>query len=708
MIYFICNNLATERKKNMMNLSSLEIHDIIDRLQHNESIPEDYKYKLFPTKEKEYELVYAGKMRKEDVLSYEDGVFPVPLQVEKVFQDNNYDINGNWSNMLVFGDNLQFLKTINENVDPLIKDKVKGKIKLIYIDPPFATENDFKSSKGQQAFGDKVKGSEFIEHLRRRLIVAKEVLAPDGSIFVHLDSKKVHYIKVVMDEIFGEGYFKNELVWCYRGMAVSENHFVRRHDTILFYSNGDNSTFEWKEVAEPLEESTIKKYKHVDKNGRKFRLHGRNIQGSPIQNNTDVDIKWLETNPELCRVDYLDEKIGSKPRDWFIMDYINIMSKERTGYPTQKPEKVLERIIRVVTKPGDIVLDFFAGSGTSIAVAEKLGRKWIACDIGKLSIYTIQKRLLQIKSSKDLNNDKKRYGKEARRFLAINTGQYDLEKIFSLREQEYKKFVLNLFEVEPLNKKINGVKIDGQKKDGYYCMVFPYWKFKDASVDEEFLNDLHSNIGKRIRRRFYIIAPVNYVDFFSDYYEIDDVRYYFLKVPYHIIRELHKVDFKKIRQPQSKGNINNLEDAIGFQFMRTPHVESSLSLDDSKVHINILKFRSDYEDEETGTEMENFESLSLVLIDKNYNDNEFIMDEYYFASDLLNFKDKKKVQEDEEEKIEYEFGIKEKLKSKQLISLPSINRNECGNKIMIIYIDIYGNEFREILEVKNDSRDKNI
>lgn len=128
-----------------MNKITKEQKDyIIKLLQEGKEIPGDFKYLLFPTKQKEYELAYAGKMRKEDILANEDGVYPVPLQVEKIFNGDEYEaFYDDWKNMIVFGDNLQFLKTIYENKDPLIKDKVKGKVKLIYIDPPFATEEDF-------------------------------------------------------------------------------------------------------------------------------------------------------------------------------------------------------------------------------------------------------------------------------------------------------------------------------------------------------------------------------------------------------------------------------------------------------------------------------------------------------------------------------------------------------------------------------------
>lgn len=171
---------------------------LIELIENNDEIPERYKDILFPNYKKESELLYANKMRKEDILANEDGSVPVPLQVEKSF--NQAKSKCDWQNLLVFGDNLQLLKTIYENTNDIIKDKVKGKVKLIYIDPPFATDSDWNGSAGQKAYSDKKKDSEFIEYLRRRLILAKEVLAPDGTIYIHLDEKKSHYIKIICEK----------------------------------------------------------------------------------------------------------------------------------------------------------------------------------------------------------------------------------------------------------------------------------------------------------------------------------------------------------------------------------------------------------------------------------------------------------------------------------------------------------------------------
>lgn len=651
-----------------MKLTKHEIDDLIERLQKGESIPDDFKYKLFPVKQKEYELVYGGKMRREDILANEDGVIPVPLQVEKIYNGHREQWKDGWRNIIAFGDNLQFLKTLYENKNPLIKNKVKGKVKLIYIDPPFATESDFKTSSGNKAYTDKSKGADFVEFLRRRIIVAKEILADDGSIFVHLDWKKVHYIKAILDEVFNENLFVNEIVWHYAdNFQGNVKGFATNHNTILWYSK--TNTYISNKVFIPLAKTTMR-----DKRIWSSEL-GKLVSARDNKGN-------------LIYEEYTEKKADDV---WEIgqSSTTKKLSSEFIDYPTQKPEELLKRIILAGSNEGDLIMDFFGGSGTTIAVAEKLNRKWITCDIGKLAFYTMQKRLLNIETSKSLINAKKEYGKAAKSFVTVNTGHYDLEKVFKLQQQEYSEFVMNLFEVEPKNKTISGIQIDGEKKDGYNVIIWQYWKFKDSTVDEDFLHNLHSHIGTKAGKRVYIIAPASYVDFISDYYEIEKVRYYFLKVPYHIIRELHKVQFKKFRQPQSKRNVNDLEDAIGFHFMRQPDVKSEWKEKGGEYHITIKKFLSDFSEEETERDMENFESLAMVLIDKNFDGETFDMDTYYFAEDLLPKKKKKSDEEDESE------NIKEELKHINQILLPPIPKKGCGKRLMLIYVDIYGNEFKE-------------
>ncbi|MDP1715705.1 MAG: site-specific DNA-methyltransferase [Anaerolineales bacterium] len=681
-----------------MKLNQHEIADIVERLQSGENLPDDYKYKLFPVTQKEYELVYGGKMRREDILANEDGVFPVPLQIEKIYNGSRKHWKDGWRNIIAFGDNLQFLKTIYENKDLLIKNKVKGKVKLIYIDPPFGTESDFSNKNNQIAYTDKTKGAEFVEFLRRRLILARSIMATDATICVHLDAKKGHYIKVLMDEIFPEYQFA-EIVWVC-GLMGSGKYYPKSHETIYYYKHPDAY------FNAPTRIGYSERITKALKKDRKgwYYERGRESSGGSQYLKT-----YISSNPNLSKEDAIEDANENRPQTaWDVwMGKEDLATKfndiatgtyaytqnESYGYPTQKPEKLLKRIIEASTKPGDLILDFFGGSGTTAAVAEKLERKWVVSDIGKLSLYTIQKRILNIHNSFSLLDFNNKHGDIAKSFVTVNTGHYDLEKVFQLQQKEYAKFVMDLFEVEPKEKTIGGISINGERKDGYNVIIWEYWKFKDAAVDEEYLHDLHGYIGNKAGKRVYIIAPASYVSFISDYYEIDKVRYYFLKVPYQVIRELHKVQFKKFRQPQSKNNVNDLEDAVGFHFMRQPEVKSSISVISKEVQVTIKKFLSDFTEDETGQDMENFESLSMVLIDKNFNGNEFDMDEYYFADDLLP-KKKKKSNDDAEQ------NLKEELKHTKEIKLPAIPLKECGKRMMLIYVDVYGNEFKEEFKVK--------
>ena len=650
---------------------------IIKLLQEGKELPEEFKYLLFPTKQKEYELVYAGKIRKEDLLANEDGVFPVPLQIDKVFNGEEYEaFKDDWKNLIVFGDNLQFLKTVYENKDPLIKDKVKGKVKLIYIDPPFATESDFKGKKGQKAYRDKTKGAEFVEFLRRRLILAREILADDGSIYVHLSSIKAHYIKVLLDEIFGEENFKDEIVWYCGRTGSGHTSLPIATNTILRYVK--TNKFIWNKPTKPYTKKEIGKFKK-DEKGYYYTRGAAQRELKEWERE-----KYLKTYVDLDKGKTLDnfwDDVGSYS-----------LGSEKTGYPTQKPEKLIERIIKASTNKNDLVLDFFAGSGTTAAVAEKLGRRWIVVDIGRFSYYTMQKRILRIQDSKDLENPKKKYGKKARSFITARLGLYDLKQALDMEWERYLNFVSQLFEVDINPFEIAGFKFDG-KKGEYPVKVFDYRKFKDASVDEDYLNEIHKIIGNRISGRIYIIAPANYIDFLTDYYEIDGLRYYFLKIPYQVIKELHKIPFQKLRQPQSRKNVNDLEEVIGFHFIRQPEVKSELMVEKNKVKIIIKEFKSQYYKDEEGKILENFETLSAVFIDKDYNGKCFEMDEVYFANELLPKKSKKK---DEDEK-----DIRNKLKEiKDNGLVIELNKSEAGKQIMVVYSDIYGNDFTEIFNIR--------
>ena len=611
-------------------------NELIKILQSGNEIPEEYKDLIFPSLNKEYELTYTGKMKKEDILRNEDGVSAVPFQKNKTFYGKN---NDNWENMIVYGENLQFLKNIYINEDPIIKDKIKGKVKLIYIDPPFATDDEFRGKDGAKAYSDKVKGTRFIEFLRRRLIVAKEILDEDGTIYVHLDNKMVHYIKVVMDEIFEKNNFRNEIIWHYFMGGKPNNYFANKHDTLLVYKKGEKNIFNEKIIERILPYTPSMKSK-----------------------------KGLyQIKCKTCGEESGIWKSVVKQDDvWDISGVFNL-SNEYINYPTQKPEELLKVIIESATNPGDIVMDFFAGSGTTAAVAEKLGRKWIVCDIGKLPYYTIQKRILTISNSKSLTEEEKKYGKKYNTFSTYQLGLYDLEKTLKLDWENYKKFISELFEFELKETKIAGFTMDGIKRN-HYVKIWDYNEKANSSVDEDYLHLIDNSLHNKINGRMYIVAPSNNIDFLNDYYEINGVRYYFLKIPYEIIKELHKLPFQRGSQSRTIKNINNIDIAIGFHFMEQPDVESKIIEENKESILELSKFYSKIEVDEKGEKYTNFSTLASIFIDNNYDGENFKMTDYYFANDL---------------KIE---------NNKIHIKL----RGNSKNKRMIIYIDIFGNEFNEI------------
>ena len=368
-----------------------------------------------------------------------------------------------WMNKIFWGDNLQVMSH-------MLKE-YRGKIDLIYIDPPFDSKADYKKKikvKNKSVFNDSNSfeekqytdmwcNDEYLQFMFERLTIIKELLSEKGSIYLHCDYRKSHQLRMILEEVFGVNNLQNEIIWCYRGMAVSTNHFVRRHDTILFATKSSDYTFNWEKIAEPLEQSTIDKYRNIDENGRRFRLHGRNITGSPIQNCTDIDPVWLEKSPDLCRIDYLDDKVGSKPRDWFVMDYLNVMSAERENYPTQKPEELLKKIILASSNEGDIVFDCFMGSGTTQAVAMKLGRRFIGADINLGAIQTTTKRL--ITAAKDLD-DTKYTG-----FEVYNVNNYD----FFRNPVEAKELIIDALGIQ----KFDSSTIYDGELDGWMVKIMP-------------------------------------------------------------------------------------------------------------------------------------------------------------------------------------------------------------------------------------------
>jgi len=398
-----------------------------------------------------------------------------------------------WRNKLIWGDNLLVMSSL--------LDKFAGRIDLIYIDPPFATGADFSFST---AIGDMYIGKEqsvmeekayrdtwgrgihsYLQMMYPRLSIMRDLLSENGSIYVHIGPDLVHNVRDLLDEVFGVDCFVNQISW-QRTDAHSnvKNKYGAVHDFILFYRKGSEYTFIPDRDRDDLSNSAKKEYSLIADddgkigryqrgiNGRRFKLDDVTVPGvregrqyewrgaTPSPNrswpvNKETMEKWLKEgrlylrNPQKgaarCKVSYLDENKGILPQDL----WINLgRMKGGKEYATEKPERLLERIIKVSSNEGSLVADFFSGSGTTLAVSEKTGRRWIGCDLSKFGIHIARKRLLEIE--------------DCQPFEILNLGKYERQYWQGIRFDkeagseegsilEYFSFILRLYQARPMS-----------------------------------------------------------------------------------------------------------------------------------------------------------------------------------------------------------------------------------------------------------------
>jgi DNA modification methylase len=327
-----------------------------------------------------------------------------------------------WKNKLIWGDNKLVMSSLLE--------KFAGKIDLIYIDPPFATGADFNFTaqigegglevmKEQSIIEEKAyrdtwgKGlSSYLEMMYERLLLARDLLSPQGSIYIHCDQRVNSHLRLIMDEIFGPKNYLNELIWNYATGGASREHYARKHDTLLFYVSGTEYKFFPDRVKEPRTEKAMKR--------------AQIPKGARIK--ADDSLKL--------------------PTDVWQIPALNPMAVERLDFPTQKPEELLEKIIEASSNPGDLVADFFCGSGTTLAVAEKLGRRWIGCDLSRFAIHVTRKRLLEIENCKPF--EVLNLGKYERKYWAGVTFGDKKKSDQQIIIFQYIAFILKLYGAEPL------------------------------------------------------------------------------------------------------------------------------------------------------------------------------------------------------------------------------------------------------------------
>lgn len=764
----------------MPTLSDEQKRLLIALIEKGEPLPAQYRRALFDLDDAEYvertgvySLEYKGKAREQDILADTPAA---PLQEIRSFNaDNPHPApHADWRNLLIYGDNLLALKALYEDQRGPNRFGTKDKIKLIYIDPPFATKQDFMKDR-EKAYRDKLIGAQFIEFLRKRLVLLREILADDGAIYVHLDWKKGHYIKAILDEVFGEENFVNEIVWCYSGGGISKTAFPRKHDTIFYY----------KKSVQPVFNPVYRAYSEGTQARGRTKVKGDialRDEGTPVED-------WWTDVPKITSPDDPQKLIAN-------------------SYPTQKSEELLSRILSVSTsREDDVVLDCFGGSGTTAVVAEKLNRRWITIDCGRLAIHTIQKRMLHLTEKIGTNRqdqrleyqrvndlvdhakgpskasfllfDKAKAGEleitdafladfanfliahcptkkgatpefsllcpedklslhklkkiedgdlkagqfaidtggvrflisfiepktkaapakplKARHFALFNAGVYDRAAIRQLDWAAYKPFVMQLFGVRSDPHKIHAFQADGYiGTDAVHIWNYP--DQKSLTLDEGYIESLHQTMRGHGGDRFYVIAPVSALDFMTDELVYGNTRYIVLKVPESVLnRLLSSRQPGALKQPMSESEVNEVIDAVGFDFVSQPLTEQQYLLlpppdaDLTNAHLREAVVRlTEFRAKTLSTAPEdfaNFETLSMAMVDPDFNGDVFTLGSVHWADDLIMAETKRL----------NDAGIAGACEQLD-IRIPA---ESLGQKAMVILVDRYGNEKR--LEVPREA-----
>jgi len=492
-------------------LSDTEKRDLIKLIEQGKPLPEKYRFLLFEDK-REVELVWNGKTREvctavlpfQTLEHIDEPRTEKSADMELALDTSGRQIKG-WANKLIWGDNKLILSSLKSGaLRRQIEDA--GGLKLIYIDPPFDVGADFSMDieiggetfhkepnlLEQIAYRDTWgRGADsFLAMIYERLILMRDLMTADASIYVHIDWRMNSSVRIILEEIFGKSNYRNEITWV---RTASHNDSVdqlgRVKDCIMYFSKSEKAHMhlqytpysaeyidaEWRKLPSGR---YYKSENMLDPRGsmKFYDFHGTVARWRATPEN--MEVLWNAPQTEVpgshgriklgkdgnpikrCRIMFLDEMSGVPLSDnWNDLSYLAGGSKEAQGYKTQKPESLLERIIQSSSNPGDLIADFFCGSGTTAAVAEKLGRKWITTDLGKFGIHTARKRLIQVQ--RELKKD----GKDFRAFEVLNLGRYERqaylnvggklsgkqkEQALAKKEQEFRDLILRAYKAEPL------------------------------------------------------------------------------------------------------------------------------------------------------------------------------------------------------------------------------------------------------------------
>lgn len=695
-----------------MNLSDSEKRDILKYIQENKPLPEKYRFLLFKD-DREVELVWNGK-------SNEVTNVVLPFQVieqidepreGKEFGDKGtlFDFSGKqitgWTNKLIWGDNKLILSSLKNG--PMRKEiEAQGGLKLIYIDPPFDVGADFSmdieigEGGDAESFTKKPsvieeiayrdtwgKGADsFIAMIYDRLRLMHDLLAEDGSIYVHCDWRVNSYIRMVLDEVFGKENQTGEIIWNYSWGLRTETTWNRKHDTILMYSkNRDNFIFNANDVLEDrkMSEATANRLKYkgaLIKDGNK----GRGAEEKAL------------------------------PSDVWYIATINGMSVERIGYPTQKPEELIEKIVKASSNEGDLVADFFCGSGTTLAVAEKLGRKWIGTDLGKFGIHTSRKRMVGVQ------RELKKEGKDFRAFEILNIGKYERENFLNTnddlraeekakqaerKEKEFIKLILSAYKAEAVE---SFAHIVGKKRDRLVA-VGPI----NLPVSSKFIREIVDECKSKNLTKIDVLGFDYEMGMNFSEYADEGIDVAFKIIPREVFDkraverghvnfyDVAYIDIKPIIS--GRGNMKELSieltDFSVFYNQDNGAIDEELKAGRSKVIIENGQVLKVTKDKDT-------ELVSREVLTKKWSD---WID--YWAVDY-NFADRKEIikviEEGEEKEVwtgdyifdnEWQTFRTKKNRNLELVSAPK--ELPKGNyKVAVKVVDIFGNDTTRVIDVK--------
>ena len=522
-----------------MNLNDTDKNRIIELIKAGEKLPKEYIYKLFADEEDVF-LFWNG--RKEDTTNIALPFHSIehidePRKEKDKAQASMFetDFRGRqlkgWTNKLIWGDNKLILSSLANG--PLREEiEREGGLKLIYIDPPFAVGADFgfnieigeETVEKKQSIIEEIayrdtwgKGiSSYLSMMYERLKLMHNLLANDGSIYVHCDGRVNSYLRLILDDIFGKDNYLNEIIWQkIRTTKAQSIGFGVVHDSIFLYSKSNKTKFnnQYKEFDEKYITSHYKK----DSEGKLFRTVSLVQKGKgPARKFGDKTLEppagmhWIwsqerineamangiikfTSNGRPEKIQYLDNMEGDIVDDlWHDIFPINSQAIEALGYPTQKPEDLLERIIKASSNEGDLIADFFCGSGTTAAVGEKLGRKWITTDLGRFSVHTARKRLIGIQ--RELQES----GKDFRAFELLNLGKYERQFFMDdltngkrkAKEDLYVDLILEAYKA----KRIDGHATLHGSKAGRFVNVGPL----DVPVTQSRLMDIFEECRQKL------------------------------------------------------------------------------------------------------------------------------------------------------------------------------------------------------------------